>query len=190
MELIHISAGSLYAIAVGLAGTFFGYKFFRIFLGLFGFMLGYGLADWILTLIEITDPTILLIVGIIGGIALGILAYQLYEWAVIIFGALLGVAVGTVILSFFDISQIVATIILVLAALIGGFVGSRVADTMIILATGIVGATQAIYGLAILVPGLPLGQPGLTRGADSVISLGVIAVLAAAGIYFQWQRRA
>jgi len=138
---------ALASIVIGLVSCFYGYRFFRIYLAIIGFFVGFSLAS---SFVAESDTTIQLLVGTVGGlIGAGILSY-LYFIGVFVAGVGLGATIGLTVLSSTTADSTVIIIGVVICAIIGGFIAMLLNKVMIVLATSFIGSAQIIYGGAIL----------------------------------------
>jgi len=75
------------AILVGLAGYFYGYPLFRIFLILAGLIYGYLFGH---SFVPASHPWLSLAIGLGAAVILAMLAYPLWSIGIIVIGAALG----------------------------------------------------------------------------------------------------
>jgi hypothetical protein len=128
-------------LAIGLIACFFGKKFYRIVLALFGFTAGYYSMSGVLA----TQPDMIQIVGsVVAGLIVGFLFWTFYKFAYVLFGAFVGLAIGTIIGITFNLSSAIFAVVAILGLIIGAIIGSRVATLIIEFSTAFGGATQAI----------------------------------------------
>ena len=183
----------LILLVIGLIACFFGWRFFRLVMGLQGFVVGYYLAH---RLLAAQGDAISIIVGVIVGIVLFVIFYQfLYNYAFVVLGAVLGLALAGLVDTAFNLDGTVALIVAVVLAIIGAIIGNVLSDLMIRISTAFSGAAQAVGGLAAVATAagvsLPLADP--TAGsvnADStagIITLVIVIVLGIVGFWFQSQ---
>ena len=186
----------LILLLIGLVACFFGWRFFRLIMGLQGFVIGYYLAQ---RLLVAQGEGIALIVGIILGVILFFIFYMfLYNLAFVVFGAILGLAIGALIDSALNVDGIVALVIALVLAVIGAVIGNMLSDVMIRISTAFAGAAQAVSGVGALAAAigmsLPLADPTAgganTHSTVGIVTLVVVVVLGLIGFFFQSQNAA
>ncbi len=136
---------SIAAITWGVLDCFFGYKVFKVTLGLFGALVGMGLAQLGARYlgVSLTLETICLIAGAIIGASL---AFLLYIAAVFVAGFGFGATLGVLLLSHFH--HMVALLSGVVLGIIGGFLAIKVQRILIILSTALLGSFRTILALS------------------------------------------
>ena len=131
-------------IILGLLTCFFGYRMFKIILGILGFFLGAALAGSFAVSAISDSQFALIFITIIGGIAGAVVLVAFYFLGVFLFGAGLGYLAGVTLCLRMGwsheiiISFILAAVVGVLALLIQRF--------MIIVSTAFVGSWAVISG--------------------------------------------
>jgi len=183
----------LILLVLGLIACFFGWRFFRLVMGLQGFVIGYYLAH---RLLAAQGDAISIIVGIIAGIVLFYVFYQfLYNYAFVVLGAVLGLAIAGLADAAFNLEGVVALVVAVVLAIIGAIIGNLLSDLMIRISTAFSGAAQAVGGLAAIATAagtnLPLADPTAgganTDSTAGIITLIVVLVLGIIGFIVQSQ---
>ena len=144
-QYVWISIG---AIAWGLLDCFFGYKVFRVTLGVIGgifgvilgqaagLALGFGLGGQIVGMV-------------VGGLLGAGLAFLLYTGAVFVAGFGFGSTLGILLLSHYN--QTVALMSGVVLGIIGGFLAVSLQRVLIILSTALLGAFRATVAIGYFV---------------------------------------
>ena len=144
-QYVWISIG---AIAWGLLDCFFGYKVFRVTLGVIGgvfgvilgqaagLALGFGLGGQIVGMV-------------VGGLVGAGLAFLLYTGAVFVAGFGFGSTLGILLLSHYN--QTVALMSGVVLGIIGGFLAVSLQRVLIILSTALLGAFRATVAIGYFV---------------------------------------
>lgn len=155
---MEFSRGALYLIALasiglGVVYCFFGYRIFRVLLGILGFILGASAAAAVALDIFGRAPVIVILAGLVGGIIGATLLVVLYFVGIFLLGAWLGSLLG-VLLTGGGRSTVQIVIILVLA-IIGGVAAVVLQKWMIILSTALSGAWAIVSGVLHLVGGAP-----------------------------------
>lgn len=179
-------------LVIGLIACFFGKRLYRVVLALFGFAVGFYGASAALA----QQSDVIRIVGaIIAGLVVAFIFWSLYKFAYVLFGLFLGLALGVVIASAFNLDDAIYLVVVVVLAVIGAVVGSQLADTMIRLATAFGGASQVISGLgataAALGMSLPLADPSRSSSAGNAnsaagnVTLVLVIVLGIVGYFYQ-----
>jgi hypothetical protein len=109
----------LVALAIGLVLCFAGYRFFRVMIALWGFLVGVLVGSQVTVTYggaNLIGGALPWIVGIVLGIILALLAYTLYQLAIAILGAGVGYSIGTTLMVALGYGKQPT------AVLIGGFV--------------------------------------------------------------------
>ena len=177
-------------LVVGLIACFFGRRYYRLVLALVGFVVGYYAVSGLLTA---QGDAVQVIGGIVAGVVVGFLFWSFYKMAYILFGIALGLTVAALIGRAFNLDGTVFTILTIVLAIIGGFLGTSIADLMIRLSTAFGGATQAIGGVAAIAAALnialPLADPthggATTDSTAGIITIVAVIVLGVIGFLFQ-----
>lgn len=179
------------SVFVGAAQCFFGYRIFKVILGITGFFAGALLCGSIAYGAS-KDPAVGLLVGILGG-ALGAgLMVALYIVGVFAFGALLGGVVGTLLVGAMGGSPDIAVPVIGVLAVIGGIIAVAAQKAMIILATSFTGAYSVVSGIFLLVTGTNpsvffRGAGASAFGNSLYLVLVGWLVLGIAGVVVQYQ---
>ncbi len=140
-------------ILVGLAGCFYGYPLFRIFLILAGLIYGYLFGH---SFVPASHPWIALTIGLAAAVILAMLAYPLWSIGIIVIGAALGFMILSSIGVALNASQSAVILLGVLGAAALGFLFYHARDLFVMLATAFNGAVQVVYGLELVFPALVL----------------------------------
>jgi hypothetical protein len=144
-------------IGFGLLNCFFGYRIFRVLLGIYGFLLG-AVVGVIVAGNVAAGQTLWMIVGaIVGGIVGAVLMVFLYFVGVFVVGALAGAILANAIGVMVGVN--VPTVVVVIVAIAVGVVALIAQRVVIILATAFSGSWAAVAGGALLFTGHSL--PGL-----------------------------
>jgi hypothetical protein len=193
-----LSAGStllvaLISIAFGLLNCFFGYRIFRVLLGVYGFLLG-ALVGFTIASTVTGGQILWLIVGaIVGGILGAVLMVLAFFVGVFVFGALAGAALANTVGAIIGID--VPTLVVVIVAVVVGVVALIAQRAVIILITAFGGAWATVTGGAMLfagesLPGLDtLAQPATWQqaGWPMLVILLVWLALGLAGAIVQFR---
>lgn len=166
------------AILVGLAGCFYGYPLFRIFLILAGLIYGYLLGH---SFVPSSHPWIALAIGLGAAVILAMLAYPLWSIGVIVIGAALGCMLLSSIGVALNASQGVLILLGVLGATVVGFLFYLARDLFVMLATAFNGAVQLVYGLGLIFPALAFGG-----GRSNFLAVLAMVVLGGFGFAVQY----
>jgi predicted flap endonuclease-1-like 5' DNA nuclease len=161
-------------IGFGLLAAFFGYRFFRFLLPVFGGFAGFIIASNLLP----NNWFLAFIVGIGIAIVLALLSYWIWSFMFTISGALSGAALGAAIANTLNLWDWVAWLIVIGAAILFGFLVWKFRDEMVIVITSLAGAGMVADGLRTW-----FGD-GTIR---DIIWLGVFIAVAVLGILFQWR---
>lgn len=143
-------------VLVGLVACFAGYRFFRIVLTVYGFVLGALFAS---TLVHTTDTGLLLVALGVGGVLGAAVLWFGYFVGVALAGGAFGAVVAR--LAWVAIKGTEPSILLVAAgAVIAGAVAVALQRHFVILATAFVGAETAIAGIMAFLTKRGDGRPG------------------------------
>ena len=144
---------ALVSIGLGVVYCFFGYRIFRIILGILGFIGGASVAAAVAFDIFGREQVVLIVAGLVGGIIGAVLMVVLYFIGIFLLGAWLGSLLGVLLTSGGE--STVATVIILVLAVIGGIVALMLQKLMIILSTALSGAWAIVSGVFHLVGGAP-----------------------------------
>ena len=140
-------------VGVGLLNCFFGYRLFRVLLGIWGFLAGAGLGMTLLQGAGI-DPLVRILGALLCGIVGALLVSLLYFLGVFLFGAGFGLLIASVIQQHLH-AQLAWPVIAVVAA-VGGVAALVLQRPLITLFTAFGGAWVVVSGTAAAVAGCPL----------------------------------
>ena len=179
------------AIALGIIMILWGFKTYRVWLGLIGFTFGYAFGGM---LGQFTDSESLQFWLMIGfGIILGLIAYTLFKFAFTLSGALIGaVAAGYVLRMVVPEPQLwVLIAVYVIGAIVGGIIARMFIKPYLILSTSLFGGaliTLGIYSIFIK-ESIESLMNALTSkvGTFPWYIYGAIAALALFGIVYQFK---
>jgi hypothetical protein len=186
----------LISIAFGLLNCFFGYRIFRVLLGIYGFLLG-ALVGLIVAGNIAAGQTLWLLVGaIVGGVIGAVLMVFLYFVGVFVVGALAGALLSNAIGAMVGVD--VPTVVVVIVAIVVGVVALIAQRVVLILATAFSGSWGAVAGGVLLftghsLPGLGvLARPSTWEQADlpMLVVLLVWLALGVAGALVQFRTTA
>ncbi len=138
------------SILVGAVQCFFGYRIFKIILGLTGFLLGAALGGAIGYSIW-PQEVAALAAGLVGGIIGAAVLVALYFFGVFLIGAFLGGVLGQVFFAVAESNPQPAVMLIV--AVIVGVVALFFQKFMIIVSTGFGGAWIVVVGIAYFTTG-------------------------------------
>jgi hypothetical protein len=132
-------------IPVGCIQCFFGFRIFKIILGLMGFLIGALLAGALGSMIS-QDGLVVLLTALVGGLIGSMLMVALYVVGVFLMGAFLGGTLGVVLASVAQSDPEPATLLIL--AVIGGVLAVIFQKFMIIVSTGFGGSWNVVTGIA------------------------------------------
>jgi hypothetical protein len=191
MDIAELALGGG-SIAVGILSCFFGARYFRPVLSLTGFIIGLFIGIAIVAAnsgtAQIGFGGIALGVGI--GLVLAFALYFLFDWSVIIAGAMLGVAAGFFIINILNLptNSTTSFIIIAVCAVIGAGVGYGIRRLIVVLGTAFNGAMLIVYGLSIFIPsiGFVIRFRDLDATRTTWLASGLILGLGVLGVLVQW----
>ena len=137
-------------ILVGAVQCFFGYRIFKIILGITGFLIGGSLASGIGYAIS-QQEAVALLAGLVGGLIGAALMVALYFIGIFLIGAFLGGVLGAVL--FAVVGSNPEPAVLLILAVITGVITLIFQKFMIIVSTGFVGAWSIVTGIAYFTSG-------------------------------------
>lgn len=177
-------------VLIGAIQCFFGYRIFKVILGLTGFLIGGavgGLFGYGIALMEVGSTQFFstYVFALLGGL-LGALALVMYYFVgVFLIGAILGGVLGTVFFAVAE-SNPEPAILLILAA-IAGVIALILQKFMIIVSTGFGGAWSVVAGIAYFTTGAidPTNMERMFRSGGSQLyafllcwlALGIVGVI-------------
>jgi hypothetical protein len=174
---------AIIAIFVGMLSCFQGYRFFRVVLGLVGFIIGFNLG---LSLIAAYQELLRIAVGVGFGLVGTALLTWLYVFGIVVAGAILGATLTIAALLAFNIQD---NAVLGMAAIVGLIVGGLLAllfnKWIIVVSTAFNGAALILYGVSLLIPGLMEVNSSRPVQIQSPFVFVVWFVLGLAGFAFQ-----
>jgi hypothetical protein len=202
MNELELAAGTaiitaLIAILIGIANCFFGYRIFRILLGILGFI-GGALAGLVIIQALVLGGSIsssgallyYILAALVGGAIGAVLLIFVYFIGVFLLGAAAGFVIGYVAALALNANDDVALIAAVVLALAGGILALILQRVIIIIATAISGALYIVSGIAALVsPALVTRtMSGQTPAIDTAFTIMLIGwvVLSIAGMVVQF----
>lgn len=172
---------SLLWIAIGLIVLFWGYKLFRIWLALSGFVLG-GELGFVLAGNYTESEILPIVVGIVLGLMIGSLAFFFYRLGVILLGFLIGGALALVF------SYLFGMLPSWWIFLIGGFVLALLAGFLLVpfvkIGSSLNGAYLVVVGAYALLQGTQASM--IPTGNIPWYFYIAMAIIAAVGIGYQF----
>ena len=166
-------------ILVGLAGCFYGYPLFRLFLILAGLIYGYLFGH---SFVPASHPWLALVIGVGVAVILAMLAYPLWSIGIILIGAALGFMIMSAIGLALTLSQGAVLLLGVLGAAALGFLFYHTRDLFVMLATAFNGAVQVVYGLNLVFPPVL----ALWSGRANFLAVAAMVVLGGFGFAVQY----
>jgi hypothetical protein len=147
---MELGRGALHLIALASIGLgtlycFFGYRVFRILLGILGFIGGASVAAAVAFDIFGREQVILIAAGLVGGIIGAVLMVVLYFVGIFLLGAWLGSLLGVLLTG--GGGSTVETVIILVLAVMGGIVAVLLQKLMIIVSTALGGSWSIVSGI-------------------------------------------
>ena len=185
---------AIFAIIFGIVCCFWGYRIFKVILGILGFVLGAFLAGNIAFYVSGGNLVITVVAAMLGGLIGGALIVVLYFVGLFLLGAWCGILLVNVTTSAYSFH--LYTVLFVLIAIIGGILAVVFQKLIIILSTAFLGSWYFISGLFYLLLGggfTPFDlfyHPGRLlkyQGPQYYIVLLFWFILGIAGIVFQYR---
>jgi hypothetical protein len=150
MQHTIISAMIFLGIVFGAIECFFGYRIFKVILGIVGFFLGGAMAITAGNLIP-QNELILFVMGFIGGVVGAVMMVWLYFIGVFFIGAMMGGIIGTTLFAAVQIYP--GELTLFIFSICFGLLALIFQKFMIIIATAFVGSWHMVVGIACLIGG-------------------------------------
>jgi hypothetical protein len=141
--VVHLIA--LASIGLGVVYCLFGYRIFRIILGILGFILGASMGAAIAFNLFCRAQVLIILAGLVGGIAGAVLMVVVYFIGIFLLGAWLGSLLGVLLTG--GGGSTVETVIILILAVIGGIVAVMFQKLMIIISTSLSGSWSIVSGV-------------------------------------------
>jgi hypothetical protein len=141
--VLHLIA--LASIGLGVVYCFFGYRIFKVILGILGFILGASIAARIVLDMFGGERVLTILAGLLGGVIGAVLMIVLYFVGVFLLGAWLGSLLGVLLTG--GGGGTVETVIILALAVIGGIVAVMLQKLMIIISTALSGSWGIVSGI-------------------------------------------
>jgi hypothetical protein len=172
-------------VGVGLLNCFFGYRLFRVLLGIWGFLVGTASG---LAMLQGThlDPLVQIVGALLIGIAGAVLVSVLYLVGVFLFGAGFGLLIASLLQQHMHAPP--AWPLTLLLAAVGGVAALVMQRPLITLFTAFGGAWVVVAGVAAAIAGCPLETfPAhcLSSSRWALVILGAWLVLGICGLVTQ-----
>ena len=186
---------ALFALIIGLAFCFGGWRFFMILLPLWGLFVGFNVGTDVVSAIfgDGTFATVTSwVVGFVAALIFAVFSYLWYYFAIALLGAGLGYAIGSGAWGLIGNEQ--GFIAIVLGLVVGavfavGILALNVPRLLVIVVIGLAGAVTMLAGWFVLIGKMPTDQIHWTYVGklitDSWFYLVIFGVVAAAGILAQ-----
>lgn len=153
-----LTAVAVFLILFSLVTCFSGYRVFRLYLTILGFLVGFALGA---SLGYRSPDATAVVFGIIGGIVGMVLINLLYVISIILAGAGTGILIAYALMTPLNSTHEGAMIAMAVGGILGGFLALVLAKLIIMLSTAFSGAVGIVYGVLFLLPGSAvLIQPG------------------------------
>ncbi len=173
---------AMLSIAFGLLNCFFGYRLFKVLLGIYGFVLG-AAGGFALAGSVTAGQTLWLLAGmVVGGLVGAAGMVLLYLLGVFVVGAVAGALLASLLGAALNVN-LPPMVVLVVAIAVGG-VALALQRTMIVLSTAFSGAWGVVGGMVSLLTGRaalllnPLNRPGAWHRAGLPLLLVLLLWLA------------
>jgi hypothetical protein len=140
-------------VGVGLLNCFFGYRLFRVLLGIWGFVGGAALSMTLLQGASV-DPLVQIVGALLGGIAGAVLVSALYLVGGFLFGASFGLLMASVLQQ--HLHALPLWPLTIALAVIGGIAALALQRPLITLFTAFGGAWVVVAGVASAIADCPL----------------------------------
>jgi hypothetical protein len=145
-----ISAFVFFGMVFGAIECFFGYRIFKVILGIIGFLGGFAMTGMIGYTMAVNE-LFLYLMGIISGIIGAVMMIWLYFFGVFFIGAMLGGVIGATLFGAINLSP--NGLLLFIISIIFGSIALIFQKYMIIIATAFIGSWHMVVGIACLFDG-------------------------------------
>lgn len=135
-------------VVLAILYCFWGYRFMRTLIGVYGFLIG-SLLCLVISLACGASITLAIILSIVAGLVIGGIAFSLYSVGIFFVGAFWGLSLSSFVLSFASVSSdsVLGIIITVLTALVLGILALKLRRPFLIVSTSFSGGSNlAMYG--------------------------------------------
>ena len=184
-DVINIIIG--FGIIIGVIECFFGYRIFKVILGLVGFLVGGALAVTIGYSV-FQHEAVALLIGLIGGLIGAASMVALFFFGIFLIGAFLGVVLGSVL--FAAAGNNPGPAVLLILAVFAGVMALIFKKFMIIVSTGFGGAWSVVTGIAHFTGSIDLTNVDrlfLSAGSQIYVILLCWFVLGIFGVIVQYK---
>jgi hypothetical protein len=171
---------------------FAGQRLYRMIVSIGGMLLGAGIAARLLT----GQSDVVYYGGIIlAAVIVGFIFYRLYNLQIVLIGALMGIVLGLLVISAFNIGdEWLRVLILAMGAIIGTGIANALSKVILRVGTAFVGASMIVAGGLFYLGRANVSANGRditynVNQVESLIALVVILVLAFIGYAFQTRTR-
>lgn len=185
-------AFSALLIIIGIMWCFAGQRLYRMIVSIGGMLLGAGIAARLLT----GQSDVVYYGGIIlVAVIVGFIFYRLYNLQIVLIGALMGIVLGLLVISAFNIGdEWLRVLILAMGAIIGTGIANALSKVILRVGTAFVGASMIVAGGLFYLGRANVSANGRditynVNQVESLIALVVILVLAFIGYAFQTRTR-
>ncbi len=173
-------------ILIGAAMLFWGYRLFRVWLAIIGFIIGAVIGNSLGN--QYLPGDVFPIIATLGiGLALALLAFSLYRIGAILTGAFIGAILASMIFGLFDIAP--AWWIYLIGAIPGGILAGMLVEPYIKIASSFNGSYLVMVGVFSLIQGTSLISPQqefLPRTDYPWYFYGGLVILAVIGMVVQF----
>ena len=142
-------AGGIIITLFGILNCFYGYRWFRVLLGIWGFFLGGALG---MSLTAQAAPLVILIVGIVSAILGAIAIIVLFRVAVFVVGAVLGYSLTLALLTNLSVPDNILLWALLGAVIFGGL-ALLLNRYFVVIITAFSGASAILTGVTLMLTG-------------------------------------
>lgn len=185
-------AFSALLIIIGIMWCFAGQRLYRMIVSIGGMMIGASIAARLLT----GQGDMVYYGGIIvAAVIVGFIFYRLYNLQIVLIGTLMGIVLGLLVISAFNVSdEWLRVFILAMGAVIGTGIASALSKVILRVGTAFVGASMIVAGALFYLGRATVSTNGRDiayslNQVESLIALAVILVLAFIGYAFQSRTR-
>jgi len=173
---------------LGVLYCFFGYRFFKIALGITGFIIGYLLTQYLTLSIFEGRSTVAFISSIAGGLIISVISIFIYFVGVFFMGASFGGLLGLSATAFTGGAPLL--ILVIIMATIGGGLALLFQKHVIIISTAFSGAGSIVYSAWHLTKGFnpaTLMRHAASAGGERYAFFGCCLLITALGVLVQYK---
>ncbi len=176
-------------MVAGLAACFWGYRIFRIVLGLTGFAFGAGLGCYVAAAMFNNNPLAIGLCALVGGIIGGTLLVYIYHAAVFLSGVIVGGMIGGVFAAPYSDTTLIPIIAVVVGAVIGGLFAAVMQKAVVVVITAVSGSLYVVVGVMLIIDPMVIDRLDAITPTQNLLMLIGWFLISAVGLTVQYRGR-